>query len=102
MRLLIDEPNSLNCLGIRELDFCPTDWQSIRLSSSAWRTSVLVDDIRQWIYNNLSGRFSIIQDLDMVENKVTTVFKIGFEIPEEITMFNLACSHLHDTDVQVL
>jgi hypothetical protein len=53
MRLLHSEPNPLNVLEMRELNFCPSNWTTIRLSTTNWLVSSVLDDIRNWIYNNL-------------------------------------------------
>jgi hypothetical protein len=96
MRFLHDEPNTLNVLGIREIDFCPKSWTKIRFNSSNWNVQRDIELYRQWIYNNLSGRFCIVTDVELVDNKMETVYNIGFEEGSELTMFSLGCSHLHE------
>jgi hypothetical protein len=100
MRFLHDDPNPLNVLEIRELNFCPKDWTSIKIGTNDWNIQRKVDECRQWIYNNLSGRFCIVSDTEIVKNKMEIVYKIGFEEASESTMFNLGCSVLHDTGPQ--
>jgi|SRR6056300_1891058 hypothetical protein len=102
MRLLIDDPNPFNVLEIRELDFCPKNWTTVKLKNNSYRSDITANQIKKWIYNNLSGRFCVVTDLDIIDNKLETITKIGFELSEESTMFNLACSHLHDGEVKVL
>jgi hypothetical protein len=47
-----------------------------------------------WIYENLNGRYYIGQGLDLVDNTVTYVTKIGFEKEKELSFFRLACPYL--------
>jgi hypothetical protein len=101
MRLLHSEPNPLNVLEMRELNFCPSNWTTIRLSTTNWLVSSVLDDIRNWIYNNLSGRFCIITDVEIVDGKMEIVNKIGFEEASESTMFSLGCSVLHDAQTSL-
>jgi len=99
MRFLHDDPNPLNVLEIREINFCPSNWTSIKLSGNNWNIARDIESCREWIYNNLSGRFCIVIDTDIVNNKMEIVHKIGFEEASESTMFSLGCSVLHDRDV---
>lgn len=102
MRLLIDEPNPLNSLEIRELNFIPKSWEKVNVSSEGWRAEDLINNLRKWVYNNLSGRFAITSDVKNVNNKLEIVYQIGFETPGESTMFSLGCSLLHDQDVRII
>ena len=100
MKFLHGEPNPLNVLEIREIDFCPRDWATVKLGSNHWSIQRDIENCRQWIYNNLDGRFCIVSDTEIVDNKMEIVYKIGFEEASESTMFNLGCSVLHDTGPQ--
>ena len=101
MRFLHDEPNPLNVLEIRELNYLPKSWESISLNNVVgWRVEHQIGELRKWIYNNLSGRFCIISDLGVIDNKLEIVYKAGFEVPGEATMFSLGCSHLHESHPQ--
>jgi len=102
MKLLVDEPNPNNVLEIRELNFCPKNWTKIKLGNNSWNFKNDVELIRKWIYNNLHGRFCIVQDLDVINNKMESIIQIGFEEASESTMFSLACSHLHDRDINII
>ena len=101
MRFLHDDPNPLNVLEIRELDFLPKSWETVSLTNMiSYRAEYQIGEFRKWIYNNLSGRFCIVSDLEIINNKMEIVFKVGFEVPGEATMFSLGCSHLHDQQPQ--
>ena len=97
MRFLHDDPNPLNVLEIRELNFCPVDWATVKLNGDKWNISRTIEECRQWIFNNLSGRFCIVNDVQVVNNKMEIIHKIGFEEAGESTMFSLGCSVLHET-----
>jgi len=97
MRFLHDDPNPLNVLEIRELDYLPSNWEKVDLNiQNHWRIQYNLDEIRKWIYNNLQGRFCVVSDTGIIDNKMEIVYKIGFEIPGEATMFSLGCSVLHE------
>jgi len=98
MRFLHDEPNPLNVMEMRELDYCPAHWTTVRINASNWLINSVIDEIRNWVYNNLSCRFCIVTDVEVVDGKMEIVHKIGFEEASESTMFSLGCSVLHDLD----
>ena len=100
MRFLHDDPNPLNVLEIRELNFCPVDWATVKLNGDKWNISRTIEECRQWIFNNLSGRFCIVNDVEIVNNKMEIIYKIGFEEAGESTMFSLGCSVLHESRLQ--
>lgn len=101
MRFLHDDPNPLNVLEIRELNFCPSSWECVKLETkNSWEINNTIEECRKWIYSNLNGRFCIISDSALVDNKIEIVYKIGFEEASESTMFSLGCSVLHDRHQQ--
>ena len=94
--------NPLNVLNQREVSVMPTHFTKINHTipfKYAGRThSDVVNHVKNWIFNNLDGRFTVA-DYSVVDNeypeynyigsydvKVT----VGFEIPEESTFFALA------------
>jgi len=103
MRLLIDDPNPYNVLEIRKLRFIPKHFTVIKVHhEQTYWTNNLLTSLDKWIYNNCSGRYSIIEDLDIVDNKVEKVIKIGFENASESSYFSLGCSELTGQEVRVL
>jgi len=102
MRLLIDEPNPLNVLDIREIDFMPDHFGKIKFAVVGFNSWNTVDLCRQWIYNNLSGRFCLIKSLEIVDNKMETVYQIGFEEQSEATMFTLGCPVMMTSGIQLI
>jgi len=102
MRLLVQDPNPLNVLDIRELDTMPIHFEKLSLKIESWNYTNTIDNIRDWIYNNLNGRFAIIQDLYLVDNKMENVYQIGFEDASEVSYFSLACSVLATDQVKIV
>ena len=102
MRLLLHEPNPLNVLEVRELNYLPKTFQTITIKSEGWRTESIIDELRNWIYNNLEGRYCIVSNLKTIDNKMEVVYQIGFEEPAETTLFSLGCSVLHEPDIKVV
>ena len=98
----MQDPNPLNILGIRELDTMPIHFQKIDVQISTWRVENFVDDIKNWIYNNLDGRFSVVPNLKVINNKLENIHQIGFEKGSELSYFSLACSVLSDDQVEVV
>jgi hypothetical protein len=102
MNNVLDNPNYLNILNIRKLNFIPKHFTTIKIiNESYWGNSILTS-LDKWIYNNLNGRYAIVEDLDILENKTVKVCKIGFEIRSESSYFTLGCSDLAGQDVKVL
>jgi len=102
MKLLMHDPNPNNVLNIRELNYMPKTFERITIKSEGWRINDIIDQMRQWIYNNLDGRYCIVSNLKTIDNKMEVVYQIGFEEPAEITIFSLGCSVLHDGDIKVV
>ena len=50
MKLLVQDPNPLNILGIRELDTMPIHFEKIDVRITTWRIDNVADDIKNWIY----------------------------------------------------
>jgi len=51
----------------------------------------LEDALAKWITENLKGRYYIGKSVDLIDNSIETVVKIGFEDPKELSFFTLAC-----------
>jgi hypothetical protein len=87
----LKDPNALDVLGIRRVNFCPPHFANITVAKRYNLEQAICD----WITESLNGRFffgnSIILDDD---NNVTPVYQIGFESSKELSFFMLACPHL--------
>ena len=49
-----------------------------------------LEKIKNWIYQNCSGRFSITRDIIYDREKTRTVNLVGFEEPGDLTLFALS------------
>jgi len=89
---LLKEPNPLNFFGVRETKVLPPHFETINLDMSIYN---LEDTIVKWIRNNLKGRFFVKRVTGLTaDNRFSSVIKVGFEQPKELSYFTLACPHL--------
>ena len=102
MKLLIQDPNPLNILDIRRLDYIPKHFEEIKIHIDTFLDHGVVESIDSWIYNNLNGRYSVVQDLDLLDNQSKTIYKIGFEDSSEVSYFSLACPVLAEPTVKIV
>lgn len=81
-----NEVNPLNVFGLRRISHCPPHFHSIDFDL---RSSEKI--IADWIYENLSGRFYLGDQLNLnVETgKLTMCKRLAFEIPSELSYFGL-------------
>lgn len=47
--------------------------------------------IENWVVNKLNGRYSIVRSPSIKENTLKSLTFLGFEEPQELTYFTLAC-----------
>lgn len=88
MALKNGKVNPLNALGLRKCKFPAHHFHYILFPKY---NPVQYKSIDRWIYANLNGRYYIGQSVDLVENSVTYVLKIGFEQEKEVSFFKIAC-----------
>lgn len=91
MSLSRGEINPLGVLNLRKLCFIPPHFSQVRTHYLS-----KMDLIENWIEYNLNSRYCIKKDLDVIDNKITTVLVIGIEDEKDLTMFTLGCKHLYD------
>lgn len=91
MALKNGKPNALNALDLRKVSFPAHHFHYTLLSTYTPSHHKMVDS---WIYNNLNSRYYIGQALDLEDNVIVYVTKIGFEQEKELSFFKLACPHL--------
>tara|TARA_B110000503_G_scaffold68570_1_gene107049 strand:+ start:4623 stop:4898 length:276 start_codon:yes stop_codon:yes gene_type:complete len=84
------EPNPLNFFNLRKLKVPPRHFEYINLQMKY----NLEDALVKWIEEHLKGRFYVGKTLDVNNGTITTLIKVGFEEPKEISYFTLACPHL--------
>ena len=49
-----------------------------------------IDNMRTWIYENCSGRYSITKDVVLKDGNSRSVTVLGFENPGDLTLFALS------------
>jgi len=83
----LKSPNALNFFGIRRLRVPSPylEYVSIPLRYN------LEESIVKWILDNQKGRFYVGKGIELIDNSLTNVVKIGFEDPKELSFFTLAC-----------
>ena len=88
------EVNPLNVFGLRELQHCPPHFQKV---SFELRTNV--KDIKDWVYENLSGRFWFGEQYVEITNGKLSIEKcIAFENHSEASYFSLMLDQINQSD----
>ena len=71
----------------RQLDILPPHFVNLVIEQTHDND---LERIRNWIYQNCSGRFSITIDIIYDREKTRTVDLVGFEEPGDLTLFVLS------------
>ena len=83
--------NPLNVIGQRRLSYNPKHFETMNI---VIKQSVEIIDA--WIYYNLNSRYCIRKKQGLnPERKIIDIWEIGFEDPQELTLFNLGCPYLN-------
>jgi hypothetical protein len=77
MNLSKGKVNLLNALNARKVDFPAKHFKSVTINKANPHLHLSLD---KWIYENLNGRYYIITNVCLVDNSITYVIEIGFEI----------------------
>jgi hypothetical protein len=94
MALVRGKVNALALLEMRKLKRMPPNFAKITLKGLDHAN---VRSVELWILQNLDSRFCIRKNTGLIDdNKMTTVYEVGFEEPKELTMFSLGCHILHN------
>ena len=92
MPLIHGTPNKLNFAGLRRTIAAVPEFHYIHLHGAYSKY-----DLTDWIMVNLSGRFYICEYIALDSNrKIVDSIMVGFENPNELTYFSLACPLLHN------
>ena len=91
MALKNGKVNKLNTLDLRKVNFPAHHFYYTFITKF---TPTYLKSIDSWIYTNLNHRYYIGQGLELVDNTIIFVTKIGFEQEKELSFFKLACPHL--------
>jgi hypothetical protein len=85
--------NPLAVLNIREVKIPPVHFSYTLIEFSNRKCKI----IEAWIINNLKSRYYLNMHIHLINNEYQTMCKIGFENPNELTLFLLGCPHLNST-----
>ena len=77
--------NPLNFYN-RRTEKCLSHYTSTLISVSEGSTKKIND----WIFTNCYGRYSITKDVINNDRRSTIGFRIGFELPSDLTLFALS------------
>ena len=86
-------PNALDFFDVRETKSAPKHFEFCNLTPKY----NMEDSIRKWIEVKCKGRFYIGKTVSLYDGKITSMVKVGFEDPKELSFFMLACPHLKYT-----
>lgn len=90
MSLKTGKINPLNALNLRKVSFPAHHFYYLTVSKY---NPMLMSQIDQWIYFNLNSRYYIGQSIDLINNTLLFVIKIGFEKEKESSFFRLSYPH---------
>lgn len=89
MALVRNSVNFLNAIDGRRLHYIPEHFTRMFIYGS-------VQQIDEWIYQNLDSRYAIVKSIQLdSNNKLNDVYELGIEDPRELTMMGLACPYLN-------
>lgn len=87
------EYNNLDLLNERQMSYLPLHFSTFQLEDVTGFT--FKEQILNWIRSKLQGRYVFIKSLGLNSNqKMKTFYTVGFEKPNELTYFMLACPYL--------
>lgn len=91
---MIFDLNPLEVLKVRKLTTAAPHFVKTRISESEY-----FDGVEDWVRIRLKGRYAVYKApwFDEPGNVLKSAMYIGFEDPQELTYFMLACPHLRRT-----
>jgi hypothetical protein len=84
--------NPLNALDIRKVHFPAYHFHYTELPKFH---PVRLKNLDEWIYHNLNGRYYIGSSISLIDNNITYITRIGFEVEKEISFFKIACPFIN-------
>lgn len=88
---MLSLPPYLQIASWRELKYIPPHFSSITIPFVP--EAHVQENLMQWIRTTLEGRFFLGETSDLVEGKLSRVYKIAFEEDTEVTRFILSCPY---------
>jgi hypothetical protein len=93
MALKHGKPNPLNYFDLRRVSFGAPHFKYIILERSS---PLYMDQLNNWIYENLNNRYYIGRHLSLDNNNVIVyTTKVGFESEKELSFFTIACPYIN-------
>ena len=91
---MIFDLNPLEVLKIRKMTTIAPHFSKTRITDSEY-----FDGVEDWVRIRLKGRYAIYKApyFDQEINALKSAMYLGFEDPQELTYFMLACPHLRRT-----
>jgi hypothetical protein len=77
----------LSVIKKRKVKTMPPHFSKIEIS----KFDLFDQKMENWIVNKLNGRYSIVKSPSIKENTLKSLTFLGFEEPQELTYFTLAC-----------
>ena len=84
--LIRDEVNALNIFDLRPVPYALSHFVKTYIDHEK-----NIKNIDYWIYQNLSSRYSCKKCYNLKNNEIIELIEVGFEDPNELTLFLLAC-----------
>lgn len=88
MSLKTGKINTLNVLDKRRVSIPPPHFSFTYVDQY---NPHQLKEIDKWIYLNMNHRYYLGQSIALINNQLTYVTKIGFEVEKELSFFKLAC-----------
>jgi len=89
MSLRAGKVNVLNVLNLRRVLHPPQHFFYTNIEK--YHPTVL-KNIDKWIFSNLNNRYYIGQSIDLINNQLQYIIKLGFEQEKELSYFKIACT----------
>lgn len=90
MSLKAGKVNPLNVLDLRRVRFPAHHFHFTTIPQYNVNLQKSLD---WWIYQNLNSRYYVGQSIDLIDNTIMYVTKVGFEQEKELSFFRLACPY---------
>lgn len=85
--------NTLDLLNERQMEYLPPHFATLQLDDKIMFSHR--EQISNWIRAKLQGRYTLSKSIGLSsDQKMKTSFVVGFEKPNELTYFIIACPYL--------
>lgn len=95
------EINPLNVFGLRELEHCPPHFARVPVSNMSSPGSIKM--VKNWIYENLEGRFWIGSQIEVTDGRSPRQENcVAFEDNSEASYFALCLDRIFGSDQSLM